>query len=218
MASMADMAKATAPRMIANTGALTIEQINEKLAAKANAFQVEFALKGEKITFKREPKLGIILNVTVKEDGIKVSPIINEGASVSVGGIRVNGPSMKESLELPMKRGEYIDNVTATIEKILNGEEVAVYEAPAAAAPVNAPANAPAAGAPKSWTVALVLCILLGGLGIHRFYVGKTGTGIIWLLTCGIGGIGALYDLIMILIGKFTDKNGTPLEGNPLAK
>jgi TM2 domain-containing membrane protein YozV len=63
----------------------------------------------------------------------------------------------------------------------------------------------------KSKITAALLCFFLGALGVHRFYVGKTGTGIIWLLTLGCVGIGALVDFIMILIGKFTDKEGNYL-------
>lgn len=63
----------------------------------------------------------------------------------------------------------------------------------------------------KSKMVALLLCIFLGGLGIHCFYVGKIGTGIIWLLTGGCFGIGYIVDIVMIATGKFTDKAGNAL-------
>lgn len=64
----------------------------------------------------------------------------------------------------------------------------------------------------KSELVAFLLWWFLGGFGIHRFYVGKIGTGIIWLLTCGCCGIGNLVDFIKFLKGTFTDKNGMPLK------
>ncbi len=60
----------------------------------------------------------------------------------------------------------------------------------------------------KNFVATLLLCLLLGGLGVHRFYVGKIGTGILQLITLGGLGIWALIDLIMIAIGKFTDKEG----------
>jgi hypothetical protein len=63
-----------------------------------------------------------------------------------------------------------------------------------------------------SRTVALLLCFFLGGLGVHRFYVDKVGSGILYFLTGGIFGIGVLIDLILILVGSFTDSKGLPIE------
>ena len=54
-----------------------------------------------------------------------------------------------------------------------------------------------------------LICFFLGGLGIHRFLVGKIGKGLLYLLTGGLLGIGALVDFIMILCGKFTRKDGS---------
>ncbi|MFA5499049.1 MAG: TM2 domain-containing protein [Candidatus Cloacimonadia bacterium] len=65
---------------------------------------------------------------------------------------------------------------------------------------------------PKSKLATLLLCIFLGGFGVHRFYVGKFWTGLIWLATSGLFYIGWIYDLIMIATDKFTDKHGMYLE------
>lgn len=61
----------------------------------------------------------------------------------------------------------------------------------------------------KSRLGALLFCIFLGVFGGHRFYVGKIGTGILTILTVGgLFGLWPLVDLIMIIIGSFTDKRG----------
>jgi TM2 domain-containing membrane protein YozV len=64
----------------------------------------------------------------------------------------------------------------------------------------------------KSNTVALLLCFFLGILGVHRFYVGKVGTGILELVTLGGLGIWAFIDFIMIALQKFTDSEGNTLK------
>jgi TM2 domain-containing membrane protein YozV len=60
----------------------------------------------------------------------------------------------------------------------------------------------------KNWVATLLLCLLLGTLGVHRFYVGKIGTGILQLITLGGFGIWTLIDLIVIIIGNFKDGEG----------
>lgn len=61
---------------------------------------------------------------------------------------------------------------------------------------------------PKGFVPAILLCFFLGMLGVHRFYVGKIGTGILMLITFGGLGIWVLIDFIMIVCGKFKDKDG----------
>ncbi len=64
----------------------------------------------------------------------------------------------------------------------------------------------------KKRLVAFLLCFFLGSLGIHRFYVGKVGTGVAMIFTLGGLGIWTLVDFIMIIVGSFKDKEGKVLE------
>ena len=95
--------------------------------------------------------------------------------------------------------------------------------APAGQSPVTTavaypPGYAPAGGQPKSRVAAGVLGILLGGFGVHRFYLGYTNIGIIQILvtvfTCGLGSIWGFVEGILILVKNdnfLTDANGVPL-------
>lgn len=65
----------------------------------------------------------------------------------------------------------------------------------------------------KSFLVTWLLSLLVGVLGVDRFYLGKIGTGLLKLVTLGGFGIWALVDLIFVLTNKTRDKQGLPLEG-----
>lgn len=70
-------------------------------------------------------------------------------------------------------------------------------------------------GPGKSFMTTWLLSLLLGSLGVDRFYLGKIGTGVAKLLTGGGLGIWSIVDLIITLTGNARDKDGRPLEGYP---
>jgi hypothetical protein len=92
------------------------------------------------------------------------------------------------------------------------------YAAPAAATIPVFPNGKPmldATGQPvsdKSRLAAALLCWFVGVFGVHRFYVGKVGTGVAMLVTCGGLGVWALIDLVVILLGSFRDQEGRALQ------
>lgn len=85
-------------------------------------------------------------------------------------------------------------------------------------APVAAPSETPATAASKEYVapqrdflVALLLSIFVGYLGVDRFYLGKVGTGVLKLITFAGFGLWWLIDLVLIVTGNMTDKQGRPL-------
>jgi hypothetical protein len=69
----------------------------------------------------------------------------------------------------------------------------------------------PLPGEGKDWLTTLLLCFFLGFIGVHRFYTGHTGIGIVQLLTLGGCGIWTLVDFIIIIVGNFKDAKGNLL-------
>lgn len=62
------------------------------------------------------------------------------------------------------------------------------------------------------WLISLILCILVGSLGIHRFYTGNIVTGVLMLITLGGCGVWTIIDLIMIAANTYRDGNGNTLK------
>ncbi len=110
----------------------------------------------------------------------------------------------KEQLTVASKANKETAQVEAAVEPEIQAPAQAEQgkQAPVASVP-----NKKTDGG-KSQLVALILCALVGTLGIHRFYLGYTGIGIIQLLTLGVCGIWTLIDLIMIITGDLKPKNG----------
>ncbi|MDQ0202474.1 TM2 domain-containing protein [Pectinatus haikarae] len=65
----------------------------------------------------------------------------------------------------------------------------------------------------KKKTTAIILCLVgfLGAAGIHRIYVGKIFSGLLYFFTFGFFFIGTVIDLIQLLLGQFSDNVGYPL-------
>jgi TM2 domain-containing membrane protein YozV len=64
----------------------------------------------------------------------------------------------------------------------------------------------------KGFVPTILLCFFLGAFGVHRFYVGKIGTGLLQLITLGGLGIWTLIDFIIIVTGSFRDKQNRPIK------
>lgn len=63
-------------------------------------------------------------------------------------------------------------------------------------------------GSEKSAIKTLLFLMFLGFLGAHKFYLGKTKWGFIYLFTLGLFGIGTFVDFIRLVMGNLTDSNG----------
>jgi len=69
----------------------------------------------------------------------------------------------------------------------------------------------------KNYTATLILVLVTGFIGGHRFYVGKVFTGVLFFATIGFFGIGWIIDIITVAVGNFTDKTGRFIRPKPKA-
>lgn len=88
-------------------------------------------------------------------------------------------------------------NSTTQVAQVDKNQKQFEYTSPAAAAEG------------KSQIIALILVALIGGLGIHRFYLGYTWQGVVQLLTAGGCGVWSLIDLVRIITGDLQPKDGS---------
>lgn len=132
---------------------------------------------------------------------------------------RQYGPISADQLQQWIAQGRANAQTMAQVEGSTEWKPLASF--PEFATQVSAAAVPPLMQPPdlrKSRLVAGLLGVLLGGLGVHRFYLGYIGIGVaqivVTFVTCGVGYIWGLIEGILILVGSgiTTDAEGRPLK------
>lgn len=136
--------------------------------------------------------------------------LANGPQGIEAEAVLADAPTAAEAPEvLTRTANAELVNVISTGEKLTLKERVVLKIVKRAIKKETRRAEAGKTTGGKSQLVALLLVIFLGGLGIHRFYLGYTGIGVIQLLTGGGCGIWALIDLIRIITGDLQPKGGS---------
>jgi TM2 domain-containing membrane protein YozV len=132
------------------------------------------------------------------------TPIAVASADVAVDNVIPTTASQAKALASAIKAGKA--STGALSISSAKGERVTLHQALKMKKMMKQSAKAPAAG--KSQLIALILVVLVGGLGIHRFYLGYVWQGVVQLLTAGGCGIWWIIDLIRIVTGDLGPKGG----------
>lgn len=141
---------------------------------------------------------------TTSSEALTVNPVVGVAPSVEmVEAVAANEVSNSASATSAK------ETATTTSARELTMKEKIAARAAVKAMKKEMKVNEPSKTAAKSQLVALLLVIFLGYLGIHRFYLGYTGIGILMLLTGGLCGILVLIDFIRIIIGDLGPKGGS---------
>lgn len=129
---------------------------------------------------------------------------------VAVSGVSSSSPSRSSSTSSSVSNSIASSSITAEAP-YPKAETVSSYSSKNEKIPSNVDkpmGYGKATRNPRKWVVTLILCLFFGVFGVHRFYVGKIGTGILQLFTAGGYFIWTFVDFVTILTGKFTDSKG----------
>lgn len=171
--------------------------------------------RGTLESFEQPKKVTAVSKAVVVNEEITVATVINENQEVSQVAEENKAINEEKTATVMTKvssksraNEQAVLSPTSTEQKLTIKEKIAVK---AVKKQLKKEATAPLEEG-KSQLIALLLAVLVGVVGIHRFYLGYTTQGILQLLTAGGCGVWTLIDIIRIATGDLKPKDGNYTE------
>lgn len=195
-----------------------------------NAYEASYEFQGSRSNYSisnepeqsqsTEDNIDFVENALIESD-IYTDPIMNEDVSECDFIICKNGDEIEAKVleigenEIKYKKCNNTEGPTISIRssevvmiKYPNGTKDIIKNSNNTSTSITITKGQNNSSSGKSQIAAAIICFFLGGLGIHRFYLGYPGIGILMLLTAGLFGILWLIDFIRLLTGGLKPKKG----------
>ncbi len=155
---------------------------------------------------KIEQKEEVVYNQKEQRNNQDFKKINSSETIIDVNEDEIITASTEKEISLPSKKTISLNRNNSKVDFNANPTEKKTITSSNELKKKNSAASQSGSG--KSKLVALLLDFFLGVLGIHRFYLGYTGWGVLYLFTLGLFGIGVIVDFFLILFGALKPKNG----------
>ena len=230
-AAIGNLIKLHKGRIVGTAGDSVLAEFASAVNAVQCASEIQDELKKRNRSLEPSRQLRFRIGINVGDVIPEGDDIFGDGVNIAArletlaepGGICISSTVYEQVVDkLPLgfdflgeKEVKNIRTPVQVYRVMLDGTRGTLHAAPrrAGAAPYRGEA---AAGHPtrsdKARVTVLILCLLLGLFGGHRFYVGRKKTAILQILTIGGLSLWMLYDLILILVGDFEDADGAKVK------
>lgn len=164
------------------------------------------------ISVKSLPSINLTLQYGRRKKDITISPFDAEQEHTRVAALAF-GEGVKDN-EITLHKWQIIPQQPTAPEP----PPIPAATATTAATATITPTALPTPQSPKSPVAAAILCLFLGWLGIHRLYLGKIITGLLYLVTLGLFGLGVIIDSIIMIAAWTKDSKRRKLDITNAAK
>ncbi len=211
-------------RIVGTAGDSILAEFASAVNAVESASQIQSELKARNKNLEPNRQLKFRVGINVGDVILEGDDIFGDGVNIAArlekmadaGGICISSTVYEQVVnKLPLgfdfigeKRVKNIEAPVQVFRVMLEGDKGPVHPPPH----MGMPGDGQAARSEKARLTVLILCLLLGLWGGHRFYVGRKKSAIMQILTIGGLTFWMLYDLILILVGDFEDGDGAKIK------